>query len=141
MRHYTARNGEIIGVNLQENQVRAVVRTYAKNKAPLFASVPFWRNILFVRRAACQVSPLIAGDHTRLYAPEMIATDKTFEARSKCSIPKIETQLHRLVDWTITVAEVRALRVTKVDVETLFRAREREARIFLDESRALYAVT
>lgn len=125
----------------RDNQVRAIVRTYAKNRAPLFASVPFWRNILFVRRTACQPSLLNAGGHTRLYAPEMIATDKTFEARPKCSIPKIETQFHRLVDWTIAVTEVRALRVTKVDVETLFRTREREARVFLDEIRTLYAVT
>lgn len=125
----------------QDNQVRAIVRTYAKNRAPLFASVPFWRNILFVRRTACQSSPLNVGDHTRLYAPEMIATDKTLEARPKCSIPKIKTQFHRLVDWTIAVTEVRALRVTKVDVETLFRTREREARVFLDEIRTLYAVT
>lgn len=73
--------------------------------------------------------PLNARDHTRLHIPEMIATDKTLEARPKCSIPKIETQFHRLVDWSIAVTEVRALRVTKMDVETLFRAREIEARV------------
>ena len=51
--------------------------------------------------------------------PKVIATNKTLETCPEVSISKIVTQLYRLVDWSVAIAEICALWSTEVDVEAL----------------------
>jgi hypothetical protein len=73
------------------NVIREVgaIRTHAKNKAPLFAAVPFWRYTL--RKGQFENSILVPDF---LYLPKMVASDEALEAGAGHWIPVVLSKLN-----------------------------------------------
>ena len=57
----------------------------------------------------------------------MIAADETLQARTELSISEVVAQLYGLIDWSIAITEVRALRSTEVNSEAFGRTVGRKA--------------
>ena len=53
------------------------------------------------------------------HSPEVVASDQTLVASTKCRIAIILAQLHSLVYPPVAIAEVRRLRITTVETEAL----------------------
>ena len=62
-----------------------------------------------------------------LNPPEMITTNRTFEARSCTGAPIVFTEFGRLADPAISIAEVSRLRISKMNPKTFCRAAKSEA--------------
>ena len=59
--------------------------------------------------------------------PKMIAADETLQARTELSISEVVAQLYGLIDWSVAITEVRALRSTEVNSEAFGRTGGRKA--------------
>ena len=57
----------------------------------------------------------------------MIAADKTLQARTELSVSEVVAQLYGLIDWSVAITEVRALRSTEVNSEAFGRTVGRRA--------------
>jgi hypothetical protein len=88
--------------------------THARNSAP----VVDWRNMLCDRQYR-------AHEGSGRGVPEVVPADEGLQARADTRAAVVAAELEQLVHAALAVAEVRALRVARVDAEALRREAER----------------